>query len=836
MNPSARTGALAVGLALTSVGLAALAGAAPPLSTAHPVSGALLAGLLLVLFTIGDMCLLHVEVRREAYSVTLAGVPLALGVLLCDSHELVILRVIGSAVAFGLQRAAWQKAGYNLAAYAFEAALDALLLSLLTQPSTELTARLAVTCVLVLLLVDQLMSLLVVMVIGWHQGRLTGRQRAEVHLPAAIVSALATVGAYGLLLLSVHGVVGYAVAGVSLVAAALVHRSLQVLQRRHEALAHVHAFVSLDDGDSGVEELAGRMLEQIRRLMRADSAELLLSDVRPALHLRSDEHSRPHAVERRLRSNDLSADMMLAKGSPALMSRHTREPAARAFLRQHQVNDAVLVPLPGSAAEVLGSLIVLDRLGDTGSFTREDLTLLQTLAAHLAVAVGSGRRRDRLQHDATHDSLTGLGNRGLLHDAIERQLTAGGPAFVLLLDLDRFKEVNDTLGHHTGDALLMVMAQRLRDQLPPQATVARLGGDEFAALMPFPAAASGSPAGQATGLCRALSAALARPVELGEATLSPQASIGVALLAAGATGAQLLQHADTAMYAAKGDRSGVAVYDVEMDRGRAERLALLADLHLALDRDELTVLFQPKLDLQLQRITSLEALVRWQHPRLGLLSPDAFIPLAENNGLIGRLTAVVLATALQQCASWQAAGIEVAVAVNLSARTVTDPELPDRICTALLEAGVPAQRLILEITESAVMSDPGAAVAILERIAAIGVSISLDDFGTGYSSLAYLQRLPVNELKIDRSFVSALVPGDHDSRVLLRSIVDLGVTLGLRVVAEGVEDAATVTTMRQLGCHLVQGYHISRPDTPERLAPLLLADALGPRRLQAVAG
>jgi EAL domain-containing protein (putative c-di-GMP-specific phosphodiesterase class I) len=305
-------------------------------------------------------------------------------------------------------------------------------------------------------------------------------------------------------------------------------------------------------------------------------------------------------------------------------------------------------------------------------------------------------------------------------------------------------------------------------------------------------------------------------VQLPEATVSTGAGIGIALARPDGTKDDLLRHADTAMYAAKASGAACVVYDETLDHGRAERLSLLADLHQALEDDDLTLHYQPKFDLAFGVVTSVEALVRWTHPRLGPMSPDTFVPLAESTGLIEPFTRSVLAMALRQCRAWMDQGTEVSVAVNLSARNVSNPDLPEEVAAALALAGVPAHRLILEITESSVMGDAEHTVPILERLVAIGVTLSLDDFGTGYSSLSYLQRLPVRELKIDRSFVVGLEAGSsaetvETSEALIRSITGLKRSLGLRIVAEGVEDETSMERLRALGCDLIQGYWISRP-------------------------
>jgi predicted signal transduction protein with EAL and GGDEF domain len=420
----------------------------------------------------------------------------------------------------------------------------------------------------------------------------------------------------------------------------------------------------------------------------------------------------------------------------------------------------------------------------------------------------------------------------------------GGPrgvASVLLLDLNNFKEVNDAFGHPVGDQLLQHVARRLGGLDLGGATVARLGGDEFAVFLPGVLAdrraddpadprATDAPGQEQEVVVRracevavGLAAALQTPVDLPEITVSTDASIGICVGAGRQSHDDLLRHADRAMYAAKDSGAPYVVYTAELDRGRVERLAMLADLRRALDRQELEVHYQPKLDLTFGVVTSVEALVRWNHPVLGPLSSEAFIPLAESTGLIEQLTRLVLGKALRQCRQWQDDGLDLAVAVNLSARNVNDPGLPDQVSAVLLTAGLPPHRLILEITESSIMGDPERTVPTLERLRDIGVTLSLDDFGTGYSSLSYLQRLPVREVKIDRSFIHGLgVSGQrHASEVLVRAIIGLGRSLDLRIVAEGVETHEVLQELTRLGCHVAQGYHVGRPvpaaDIPQAL-------------------
>jgi len=414
-----------------------------------------------------------------------------------------------------------------------------------------------------------------------------------------------------------------------------------------------------------------------------------------------------------------------------------------------------------------------------------------------------------LAHQALHDALTGLPNRTLLLDRLEQALGAarrtGRSVALLLLDLDRFKEVNDALGHPQGDRLLQVVSARLRAALRAVDTVARLGGDEFAVLLPE------SDEAGAVAVARHLRAALDAPVELQGRAVAVGGSVGIALAPQhGGDVVSLLRRADVAMYAAKEDQQGQAVYDAARDAASAQRLALIADLRQALADGALSLHYQPQVGLTTGRSRGVEALARWPHPRHGLISPALFIPLAEQSGLMAALTRWVLEAALRQARSWGQDGLDVTVAVNLCASDVQDLALPDMVAALLRAAAVPPDRLRLELTEGTLLRDPARGAAVLARLAALGVRSALDDFGTGYSSLAYLARLPVDELKIDQSFVRALEEGEAEA-VIVASTIGLGHSLGLAVVAEGVETGATWERLARLGCDAAQGYYVSRP-------------------------
>ncbi len=430
---------------------------------------------------------------------------------------------------------------------------------------------------------------------------------------------------------------------------------------------------------------------------------------------------------------------------------------------------------------------------------------------------------DTLRHLAMHDALTGLPNRVLLQERLAQALDAlaseAPPPALLLLDLDRFKEINDTLGHQAGDQLLQQIGPRLLGALREVDTVARLGGDEFAVVLP----GANEATAYATG--RAIIAALEAPFVVEGQRLDVGASIGIALAPQhGRDAVTLMRHADVAMYVAKRAHLGQAVYDPTQDGNNPRRLGLMGELRTALAQNDLLLYYQPILDHAAGRVGGVEALVRWPHPVYGLLPPDQFIPLAEQTGLIAPLTWWVLETALGQCRAWARGGLALGVSVNLSARTLHDLGLPERIAELLARHGVAAESLTLEVTESALMADPARALTVLTQLAELGVCLAIDDFGIGYSSLAYLKRLPVHQLKIDRSFVQQLVAGGADAAIVA-STIDLGHHLGLRVVAEGVETPEAWRLIDLAGCDMSQGYHLSRPIPATALETWLLAAA-----------
>jgi diguanylate cyclase (GGDEF)-like protein len=607
------------------------------------------------------------------------------------------------------------------------------------------------------------------------------------------------------------------VAGLAFVA----YRGYSRLSARHEMMTLLHGFTQRVGQPLERGATSERLLHEAAELMRAEFAELVL--VQAGDDVRTVERVRAGGPAMRTWPSSPADDeihgRVLDGGGALLLQRGTRVPAEAAFLVDRGIADAIVVALTGEDG-VVGVLCVGERVGLLTPFNADDLRLAQTVANHASALLENGRLVERLreelavkEHRASHDALTGLPNRTLFQEQVGVQVAAARAAqrraAVMLLDLDRFKEINDTLGHHVGDDLLKEVGCRLRGLVGPDVTVARLGGDEFALLVPRVADAA-----EAERLAGQAVAALGEPFDVGQLTLVVGASMGIALAPDHSSDpALLLQRADVAMYLAKASHAGAVVYDAEIDTHSPSRLALIGELRRAIDADALMVHFQPKADVRTGEVVGAEALVRWLHPTEGLVSPEEFIPIAERTGMIHELTGQVLRKALLQCAAWRRGGARIDVAVNLSVGSLLNLDLPAQVQQLLDETSVAPSSLTLELTEGSIMADPTRSIRVLSALSAMGVRLAIDDFGTGYSSLSQLKRLPVDELKIDRSFIIDMTSDDDDAAIV-RSTVELGHNLGLRVVAEGVQDAETWRRLRALGCDVAQGYYLSRAVEP----------------------
>jgi diguanylate cyclase (GGDEF)-like protein len=428
------------------------------------------------------------------------------------------------------------------------------------------------------------------------------------------------------------------------------------------------------------------------------------------------------------------------------------------------------------------------------------------------------RQAEENEHRALHDGLTGIPNRTLFGDRLTNGLLLaerrGEQVALLVLDLDLFKEVNDTLGHQQGDTILCKVAERLTGAIRTADSVARLGGDEFGILLPNVTSAE-----KALEVAERVRTIICRPVRVDGATVDVGCSIGVAVYPQhGTNPTELLKNADIAMYVAKRGQLGVSAYSAEADHYTSDQLVLAGELRNAIDAGELFFVYQPKVRTSTGAVTGVEALIRWQHPTRGVLGPVDFVPAAERSRLILPLTDHVVATALQQLKEWDMNGLGLPISVNIDAWSLLDSTFPDRVAAMLVASGAPAQMLTMEITETAFISDGDRALGVLNRLRGQGIRLALDDFGTGYSAMAYLQKMPLDELKIDRRFVTDLLVSRQD-QAITRAVIDLAHALEMRVVGEGVEDAATLDALRALRCDEAQGYYLCRPiPVPELMA------------------
>lgn len=506
---------------------------------------------------------------------------------------------------------------------------------------------------------------------------------------------------------------------------------------------------------------------------------------------------------------------------------------------EREIGTLILVPMIGKR-HFLGGLAGMNKAGG-GDFTRQDLNLLSLFAGHVSIAIENAIAyaeltqakqsaenyqtelrqlnmqlvgiNKELENLALYDQLTQLPNRSLVQDRLQQALlNAGrthGHVAVLLVDLDRFKDVNESLGHAAGDRVLIDVAARFQALLQPADTLGRLGGDEFALVVP---AADAARAEQLAGeLLRSLEA----DVDIDGTRFSVAASIGIALYPMhGRDVGELLKHADSAMYTAKRTRFGYRVYAAGQEEAEPGRLSLTGDLRQALIAREFELYLQPKIDLRSGLLCGAEALARWSHPSRGFVPPDEFIPVMEQTGLIRPFTLWAIERGLQHCARWHAQGRFITVAVNVSLENLLDPQFPEQVIALLERYGIAAPCLVMEITESVFLSEHAKLRNVLILLRGHGVQFSIDDFGTGHSSLSRLKKLPVSELKIDKSFVKDM-ERNRDDAIIVRSTVDLAHNLGLIVIAEGVETAATLELLREIGCDQVQGYYHSRPLPPE---------------------
>jgi diguanylate cyclase (GGDEF)-like protein len=812
----------ALSLALGAAILAAQAGylgavGAPDLRHDLPHAVAVM-----VIFFVSEGFAIHLRVRRGGHAMSVSEIPVVLGILTVSPVVLLVARLVGGGLGLAvLRRQRGLKLAFNVSLIGLQATVTALIFVGLAGPPADLGPREWIAMYVAVFVSDALAAAMITVVIAMHDdpGELRRLTRAFHGLPlVAITATVALIGAMAiqndiraLLLLGVAGIVVYGG-----------YRAYVRQSQGHAQVEELYAFTRALDGSRDSAEVARIVLTQVRDQLRAEAAELIV----PGPEGRGWLRTRLSGADE-IGSTWLAAPPTGTWWIPATVGRAVLLPAEHG---QNPADPDDPVPVDGIAAPVpmgdaMGVLLVADSLPDQPTFTDQHTKLFQALANHASVAMSKAMLVDRLrqevtekEHLAQHDPLTGLPNRTHFNELVEAAVAGDRPAAVVLMDLDRFKEVNDALGHDIGDTLLREVGSRLQERLNGRGVVARLGGDEFAVLLP---GADSEEA--AVALTAELTGALEQPIPVGQLRLNTRTSAGIALSPAHGTDARtLLRRADVAMYSAKDTHSGDRVYQPEQDRNTPRRLALIGELNQAIDRRDLQVVFQPKVDPTTGLVTGAEALARWEHPEQGFIPPDQFIPLAEHSGLIRPLTLHVLDVALRRCASWRRTGHDLDVAVNLSPNSLLDVGLPDVVAELLHQTGVPPSALTLEITESSIMADPTRSIRTLDRLHTLGVKLAIDDFGTGYSSLGRLRELPIHEVKIDKSFVQRMSV-DHRDRAVVSSAVQLGHALELDVVAEGVEDVETYTDLSRQGCNVIQGYYVSRPLPPDTFTDWLAA-------------
>jgi len=578
---------------------------------------------------------------------------------------------------------------------------------------------------------------------------------------------------------------------------------------------------SIASASGELEELARRLLDLLGRITGLESTYLTSidweGDLQQVLYARNvGTLDIPEGLQ--VEWSDTLCRRAL-EGGPACTTDVATTYPESAAARELGLSTYVTVPVRGPDGEVFGTVCGADsrpvELSDDAQAVMEALAEMVALQ----LANDAARRElvaanDALSDLAYLDGLTGLGNRRAFDRDLPRACAGDAAIALVAVDIDHFKQINDTLGHRYGDRVLCAIEPRLAPLLRASDTIARLGGDEFCVLLPDVAGLD-----DAMDVANRLTRALEEPLDVDGMTLVVEASCGVTVAPDhGTTADLLLQRSDIAMYAAKRSHQSVSAYEDDLDRNTPDRLALLGELRHAVLHEELVVHFQPQIDLATGEVEGAEALVRWQHPRRGLLAPDVFVPLAEDTGFIHQLTTWVLDASLAQMRRWMdepagsGIGPDFTVAVNLSTHSLLDDCFATEVSVALDRAGVPPERLALEITETTLMADPERATRVLTTLAERGVRFAIDDFGTGYSSLASLKDLPVHDLKIDKSFVAGMDDGSDDA-VIVRSVIDLGHTLGLRTIAEGAETEEMLVRLADLGCDSAQGYAVARPMT-----------------------
>jgi diguanylate cyclase (GGDEF)-like protein len=746
---------------------------------------------------------LPVVILRQGNSirVDLTAVPIAVGAVFTSPRDLLIAVAVAEVAIAVVRHTEPVKGAFNVLNAVVGTSVARLTLGAVIGTAPPVGWRVVGLCLAVLTF--ELATVVgvvaaITLSTGWPGRRLIADLAMHMGLVVPINSLLAivtiTVG-----LVETWGILFLVVPAAGL---GLWYRKANTTRDRYANLQLLYDFTVKLSGLSDTDDIVQASLEEARSLMQCEHAWIRLPEQFGALKcsLNGDTLVRdidePTPLEQKVASKNESVLMPHGRGA--------RMPPTFDY------RDLMAVPVNLGDAGV--AVMAVANYGTTSeTFDHDDLRFFEAFAANLGTALTSSQRLDRLrlevaarEHQALHDSLTGLANRILFGQWLERAVDhrrTGQRVAIMLMDLDGFKDINDTLGHHIGDLILKEVGGRVLAAVGPARLAARLGGDEFAFVIPGAASAE-----EVMAVAWEIIESVSRPIAIDNLVLELRASIGVAMAPQdGADSDTLLRRADVAMYSAKSAKRGVVAYDHEIDQYTKRRLILATELRRAMDEGGLEVWYQPVANMATEEICGLEALLRWRHHELGSVTPNEFIPIAEQSGLIEPLTWLVMHSALRELQHWRRQGYELTMAVNVSARSLLGPDVVERLGRMLNEIGVPPGDLTLEITESLMLIDPDGAERILTQLADLGVKIAIDDFGTGYSSLSRLKRLPVTTVKIDRSFVSSM-HYDEGDEAIVRATIELARNMGHCVVAEGVEHQETWDRLLELGCDQVQGY------------------------------
>jgi diguanylate cyclase (GGDEF)-like protein len=758
-----------------------------------------------------ELYAVHIHLRRSAHTMAIGEAPMVLALFFAAPVALVAGRLIGSFLALTLhRRQSPLKLAFNLSMFTLETVLMVMVFRALLHGADPLSLNAVVAAIAAAAASSVFSAVWVVLVASLASGEWQLHRLSEVVPVALVITALNSVVGLAAARVLWHDTLAAVLAMLPIIGLVVFYRRYVDERDEHERIEMLYTSSRAFQRSRGENATITTLLNRARDMFRADVAELTLL---PAGHAGTVTHFALHGngeiVESTVPVDDLTATVTQRR-TGFLMPRGRRHESWAEPLLERALRDAMLAPITGDAG-VLGVLLVANRHSDIATFERNDLTLLETFAGQASVSLENGRLEAEMQQLAFHDSLTGLANRALLTLRLEgtlqrRQRAPIGPA-VLFLDLDDFKTVNDGLGHVVGDRLLSLVAERVRGCLRPADTAARLGGDEFAILLDEVRSVT-----DVSAVADRMISALAAPFTVDGTRVLIHASIGVVIATPDRTSAdELLRDADIAMYRAKARGKGTwELFEPSMQEQVRERHSMKLDLERALENGELVVHYQPIVALATQQILGVEALMRWRHPKRGMVSPCDFIPLAEETGLISAIGRFALRRSCTEAAVWSAMAPDFVLSVNVSGRQLQQDDFVSEVATILSETGFDSRRLVLEITESVMVEDDASIGRALLALKGLGVRLAIDDFGTGFSSLSSLRELPVDILKIAQPFVEDLGT-DGDDGAFAAAIVRLGQTLGLAMIAEGIERVEQLDELRPLLCGMGQGYLFAKP-------------------------